>query len=66
MCWLQERSEAIDIPRYLMQSTASMSDPLRKSGLGSVLLKLLREMNIVLHFDELNLSSLVELHVPGY
>ena len=29
-------SEAIyDIPMYLMQSTDSMSDPFRKSGLGS-------------------------------
>ena len=25
MCWLQERSEAIDTPRYLMQSTASIN-----------------------------------------
>ena len=46
-CWVQERSEAIDIRRYLMQSTASMSDPFRNSGLCSVFLDYLREINTV-------------------
>ena len=40
-----------------------MSDPFRKSGLGSVILNLQSvRMNIVLHFVGLNLSSLVKLY----
>ena len=46
-----------------MQSTASISDPFSRSGLGSVFLDHLREKIIVLHLVGLNLSSVVELHV---
>ena len=47
-----------------MQSTASMSDPFRKSELGSVFLDL-RETRIVLHLVRLSLSMSSSMQLRG-